>query len=166
MQTKEQWKKPKDWKVVTAVATASALGLSGLALAGPGDSPEPEAIDLMDRRSVDTVTGTSQVPTTVDQALSQVMDSVVSGDVSDASASVESVQSAQALGSPSPDSPLSAESPVTPSPDSPVSVDSPATPSPDSPEPAEESPDLPDSPDSPDESPDSPDSADSGSADS
>lgn len=166
MQTKEQWKKPKDWKVVTAVATASALGLSGLALAGPGDSPEAEAIDLVDRRSVDTVTGNSQVPTSVDQALSQVMDSVLSGEVSGDSASVESVQSAQAPGSPS-DSPVSVESPVTPSPDSPVSVDSPATPSPDSPV-SVESPATPspDSPESPDESPDSPDTADSGSADS
>lgn len=151
MQTKEQWKKPKDWKVVTAVATASALGLSGLALAGPGDSPETEAIDLVDRRAVDTVAGTSQVPTTVDQALSQVMDSVASGDVSGDSPTLESVQSAQTVASPPTDSP-SVESPVTPSADSP-SVESPATPAADSPA-------------SPDESPDSADSADSGSADS
>lgn len=151
MQTKEQWKKPKDWKVVTAVATASALGLSGLALAGPGDSPETEAIDLVDRRAVDTVAGTSQVPTTVDQALSQVMDSVASGDVSGDSPTLESVQSAQTVVSPPTDSP-SVESPVTPSADSP-SVESPATPAADSPA-------------SPDESPDSADSADSGSADS
>lgn len=151
MQTKEQWKKPKDWKVVTAVATASALGLSGLALAGPGDSPETEAIDLVDRRAVDTVAGTSQVPTTVDQALSQVMDSVASGDVSGDSPTLESVQSAQTVVSPPTDSP-SVESPVTPSADSP-SVESPATPAADSPA-------------TPDESPDSADSADSGSADS
>lgn len=152
MQTKEQWKKPKDWKVVTAVATVSALGLSGLALAGPGDTPEGQAITLVDRRSVDTVTGTSQVPTTVEQALSQVMDSVASGDVSGDSPSIESVQSAQTVASPLPDSPVSVESPVSPSADSPL-VESPETPSVDSPA-------------SPDESPDSPDSADSGSADS
>ncbi|HSJ82186.1 MAG TPA: hypothetical protein VLA91_00065 [Acidimicrobiia bacterium] len=57
MQTKEQGKSPRDWKVIAAVATASALGLSGLALADSDsrtDTPDP--INLEDRTPITEVT--------------------------------------------------------------------------------------------------------------
>ena len=66
MQTKEQGKTPKDWKVIAAVATASALGLSGLALADSGsrtDTPEP--IDLEDRTAITEVTVAKTTSTTL-----------------------------------------------------------------------------------------------------
>lgn len=66
MQTKEQGKSPKDWKVIAAVATASALGLSGLALADSGsrtDTPDP--IDLEDRIAITEVTVAKTTSTTL-----------------------------------------------------------------------------------------------------
>jgi hypothetical protein len=59
MQTREQI---KNWKVVASVATAAALGVSGLAIANPGDAAEtPPPIEIEDRRAnVDlTVTSTT-----------------------------------------------------------------------------------------------------------
>jgi hypothetical protein len=66
MQTKEQGKSPKDWKVIAAVATASALGLSGLALADSGsrtDTPDP--INLEDRTPITEVTVAKTTSTTL-----------------------------------------------------------------------------------------------------
>jgi len=66
MQTKEQGKSPKDWKVIAAVATASALGLSGLALADSGsrtDTPDP--INLEDRTPITEVTVAKATSTTL-----------------------------------------------------------------------------------------------------
>ena len=66
MQTKEQGKYPKDWKVIAAVATASALGLSGLALADSGsrtDTPDP--ITLEDRTPITEVTVAKTTSTTL-----------------------------------------------------------------------------------------------------
>jgi hypothetical protein len=50
MQTREMWKKSK-WKVVAGAATLSALGISGLALADPSNSPVPASIELSDQVS-------------------------------------------------------------------------------------------------------------------
>jgi len=64
MQTPDQGKRPKDWKVVAAIATASALGISGLALAGPGEGSDiPDPIHLKDQTTVTEVTPSS-FPTT------------------------------------------------------------------------------------------------------
>lgn len=81
MQTKEQWDRPTNWKVVAAVAAASALGLSGLAVATTGGSEQgPDPIDLQDRSDVSSTTigssSNSTVPTTVGQALDQVSGSL------------------------------------------------------------------------------------------
>jgi len=65
MQTRDQGKRPKDWKVVAAIATASALGISGLALAGPsGGRDTPDPINLRDQTNITEVTTPSTSPTT------------------------------------------------------------------------------------------------------
>lgn len=159
MQLKDQWKKGKDWKVVTAVAAVSALGISGFALAEPGGTSEPDSIELVDQQSVDSV-DTNSVPTTVQEALNRVMESVASGEQSTDSPldQVVSVQSAQSA-----PSAQSAQSPANSPADSPLQspADSPAASPVDSP--ADSPTDSPaGSPvDSPADSP-----ADSGSADS
>lgn len=137
MPTGKQWKRPKDWKVVTAVAAASALGISGLALAGSGDDrTEPEGIDLRERANLTDLTSTTthvSVPTTVADALQRVADSAPTGSA-DSPFDSPSVQSAQSVQSPSPQSP---PTPDSPSPQSPT-ADSPSVqsaPSPDSPSP-------------------------------
>jgi len=138
MQTKEQI---KNWKVVASVATVAALGVSGLAIASPGDrSGTPAPIDVQDQRSTDatflttTTLGFEVVPT-------------------------PSFSHLDSVNSPSPslDTPLSVDSPVSVAPrasvDSPASVDPPRpapapAPAPDSPSPDSPSPDSPDSPSS------------------
>lgn len=63
MQTRDQGKRPKDWKVVAAIATASALGISGLALAGPSEGRDtPDPINLRDRTNITEVTTPSSAP--------------------------------------------------------------------------------------------------------
>lgn len=171
MQTKDQWKRAKDWKVVGAVAAASALGLSGLALAGPDASGSGQgSIELEDQASFSTVPTT--VPTTVADAIDRVADSAdldspfvddtTTGDSSPSSpqtASVQSPQGEESVQSPqgqeSPDSPQSPASPQ-PEPESPDSPESPASPQPE--------PESPDSPQSGDD--ESADTGDDGSADS
>lgn len=50
MQTREQI---KNWKVVASVATVAALGVSGLAIASPGDPADtPPPIEIQDTRQV------------------------------------------------------------------------------------------------------------------
>jgi len=57
MESKDQGRRPKDWKVVAAIATASALGLTGLALADSNDNSDtPDPINLEDRTPVTEVT--------------------------------------------------------------------------------------------------------------
>ncbi len=99
MQTREQWNQGRNWKVVTAVGTLSALGISGLALAGPGSSAEPQAITLKDAQPVTTVTASvTSVPTTLQEANDQVADSVVTGQESPASPlSVQSTETSQTV---------------------------------------------------------------------
>ena len=66
MQTKEQGRRPRNWKVVAAIATASALGVSGLALAGPEDgSDDPDPIKLSDKTSITEVTVAKSTSTTL-----------------------------------------------------------------------------------------------------
>ncbi len=66
MQTEDQGRRPKDWKVVAAVATASALGLSGLALADSDDrSGTPEPIKLEDVTPITEVTVSKITSTTL-----------------------------------------------------------------------------------------------------
>lgn len=139
MQTKDQASKVKNWKVITSVAAASALGLSGLALAGPDRSRTPDRIDLQDTRSVTTIGTTVTVPTTVAEALSRVLDSVASDDRSidspfdersaQSTQSTESVPSVQSAQDDSPDTDTtqsvdSGNSPDDPTQDSPDSDDS------------------------------------------
>lgn len=53
MQLKNQAR--KNWKVVAAVTAASAIGVSGLAFADPGNgSNDPNPIDLKDRTEITT----------------------------------------------------------------------------------------------------------------
>lgn len=133
MQTRDQHgKRPKDWKVIAAVATASALGLSGLALAGPSDgSADPDPINLRDRTSITEVTTVSSVPTTLAGLFDASADSSLGSPFDDvASISVASV-SADSPDAPSPAvaSPASADSPdASPPPPPPASVDSPDSP--------------------------------------
>ena len=48
MQTRDMWKSSK-WKLVAGAATLSALGISGMALADPDNSPVPAPINLRDQ---------------------------------------------------------------------------------------------------------------------
>ena len=128
MQTKDQVGKIKNWKVITSVAAASALGISGLALAGPDRSGTPDRIDLRDTASVTTIGTTPTVPTTLADALNRVVDSVPTDDrTTDSPFDERSVQSPP---DDSPNSPPTPDSPDQPSPDSPATPDQP---SPDSP---------------------------------
>jgi hypothetical protein len=111
MQTRDQHsRRPKDWKVIAALTAASALGVSGLALAGsPGGSSNPDPIELRDRTAITSVT-TPSVPTTIAQLLEASADQ----------SSLDSPFDDADLVSPSPasvDSPASADSPA------PVNVD-------------------------------------------
>lgn len=129
MQTKDQVSKIKNWKVITSVATASALGVSGLALAGPDRSGTPERIDLRDTASVTTIGTAPTVPTTLAEALSRVVDSVPTDDyTTDSPFDERSVQSED-----SPNSPPTPDTPDQPSPDSPATPDQPSPDSPASP---------------------------------
>jgi len=77
MQTRDQHsRRPKDWKVIAALTAASALGVSGLALAGSSGGPSnPDPIDLRDRTAITNVTTPSSVPTTIAQLLEVSADS-------------------------------------------------------------------------------------------
>ena len=145
MQTREQM---KNWKVVASVATVAALGVSGLAIANPGDATStPPPIEIEDRRPNQDATFTSTT-----QSRFEIVPgpSVSPGDDD----SLDTPLASAGLDSPDPvDSP--ADSPA----DSPDPVDSPA----DSPDPVDSPADSPDPVDSPADSPaDSPDVADSG----
>lgn len=139
MQTRNQWKRPKNWKVVASVAAASALGLSGFALASDdGVAKTPDSISLDDTTKVTEVTNPTKVPTTVEDAVqlgadTASLDSPFDDDDFDSQASAASQASPVSPNSPvspaspvSQDSPVSAASPV--SQDSPVSAASPASP--------------------------------------
>jgi hypothetical protein len=53
----------KNWKVVAAVTAASAIGVSGLAFADPGNgSNDPNPIDLKDRTEITQVTTETSFP--------------------------------------------------------------------------------------------------------
>jgi hypothetical protein len=132
MQTRNQHsKRPRDWKVIAAAATVSALGVSGLALAGnSGEHGEPDPINLSDRTSITEVTTTSSIPTTLAQLLADSADSqsVESPFDDPATVSAASVSAASPASPASVASKASADSPApapAPAPaDSPASVDS------------------------------------------
>ena len=116
MQLKDQIK--KNWKVVTAVTAVSAIGITGLAMAQPGNNgANPDAINLNDRTEI------SQVNTTT----APTIPGVSFGDLDPTNDSpFDSLDTATAsVNTVSPTSPISAASPV--------SVDSPASASVDSP---------------------------------
>ncbi len=52
MQTKNQWKRPRDWKVVAGAGAVAALGITGLVLANPADGTVPDAISLEERATI------------------------------------------------------------------------------------------------------------------
>ncbi|HEX2153272.1 MAG TPA: hypothetical protein VHL52_04780 [Acidimicrobiia bacterium] len=166
MQTRDQANGSKTWKIVASVAAASALGLSGIALANDdGRSSAPEPITLDDTTKVTQVSTPTTVPTTVQEAVRMGADtasvaSPLDDEVED-QASVASQASPNTPASPaSPNTPASPASPNTPA--SPASPNTPASPA------SPVSQPTPDSPASPQESPaspvsqDSPASADSG----
>jgi hypothetical protein len=123
MQTRDQQtKRSKDWKVVAALTAVSALGVSGLALAGSSDGPSnPDPIDLRDRTAITSVTTPSSMPTTIAQLLEASADSQLSTD--SPFDDVDSVSTALV------DSPVSVDSPAQSAAEvSPASDDSPASP--------------------------------------
>ncbi|HLU52675.1 MAG TPA: hypothetical protein VK011_03680 [Acidimicrobiia bacterium] len=137
MQTKGQWKNSRNWKVVGAVAAASALGLTGIAVASEGGSAnEPEPIRLQDTTKVTEVTTVSTVPITVEDALNRVVQtaSVSSPLDDDRPAPQVSASSPVSPDQPSPASPASPASPDQPSPASPASPDQPSPASPATPD--------------------------------
>lgn len=76
MQLKSQDGKSRDWKVVTAITAASAIGLSGLALANPGDgSIPPDPINLQDRTEITQVVTGVTTPGAFSNLLSASVDS-------------------------------------------------------------------------------------------
>ncbi len=52
MQIKDQWKRPRDWKVVAGVGAVAALGITGLLLANPADGSLPRHISLEERARI------------------------------------------------------------------------------------------------------------------
>jgi hypothetical protein len=129
MQTRDQQsKRSKDWKVIAALTAASALGVSGLALAGSSDGPSnPDPIDLRDRTAITSVTTPSSMPTTIAQLLEASADSQLSTD--SPFDDVDSVSTALVDSPASVDSPVSVDSPEQSAAEvSPASDDSPASP--------------------------------------
>lgn len=137
MQIKEQLK-GREWKVVAVVTTAGALGFSGLALAGPSVSTTtPDPIDLRDRTSVTSTTGTGDTQFTfpsymfshsADTTWDSPFDSTPSLDTDSPSPSPSPTTNSP---SPSPDSPSPSPDSPSPSPDSvsdsSQSIDSPSS---------------------------------------
>jgi len=128
MQLKDQVKKSRDWKVVAALATVSALGISGLALADSGDPTTPNLIDLKDRTEITKVTSAPTLGSDfANLALSadSPNDSPFDDTRSVSSVSADTAQSPITLESQATaDSPAISDSPVTD--DSPATADSPA----------------------------------------
>jgi hypothetical protein len=142
MQTKDQGKAPKDWKVIAAVATASALGLSGLALADSDSGTEsPDPINLVDRTPITEVTVAKNTSTTLadlgvrvvsaDSVSSPFDEPAPTTTLADSVASVASVASADSVASvasvasPEPAPSVVADSPDVASADSGASAASP-----------------------------------------
>ncbi len=151
MQIKNQWKQPRNWKVIAGAGSLAAVGIAGLTLAGPiAADADDDAIELEERARLTQTTVRAPLPA------DGIIDRADLSDDRDSPFDDTPRPGAAADDSPSPDSP-SADSPDSPPPAAPVpdGPDSPDSPSPDSP----------DSPDSP-ASPDSGDSGDSGSWDS
>lgn len=126
MQTKGQWKNSRNWKVVGAVAAASALGLTGIAVASEGGSAnEPEPIRLQDTTKVTEVTTVSTVPITVEDALNRVVQTASVSSPLDDDRPAPQVSASSPV-SPDQPSPASPASPDQPSPASPATPDEPS----------------------------------------
>ncbi|HEX7098383.1 MAG TPA: hypothetical protein VF377_04020 [Acidimicrobiia bacterium] len=126
MQTKRQWKNSRNWKVVGAVAAASALGLTGIAVANEGGSAnEPEPIRLQDTTKVTEVTTVSTVPTTVEEALDRVVQTASVSSPLDDDRPAPQVSASSPV-SPDQPSPASPATPDQPSPASPATPDEPS----------------------------------------
>ena len=126
MQTQGQWKHSRNWKGVGAVAAASALGLTGIAVASEGGSAnEPEPIRLQDTTKVTEVTTVSTVPITVEDALNRVVQTASVSSPLDDDRPAPQVSASSPV-SPDQPSPASPASPDQPSPASPASPDHPS----------------------------------------
>ncbi len=151
MQIKDQWKQPRNWKVIAGAGTLAAVGITGLALAGPiAADADDDVIELEERAQITQTTVRAPLPADgiIDRAdLSDDRDSPFD----DAPRRGAGADDSPASDSPSPDSPDS-PAPAAPPPDAPDSPD----PSP------QDSPDNPASPDAPEPG----DSGDTGSWDS
>jgi len=119
MQTKDQDKTPKDWKVIAAVATASALGLSGLALADSDSGTQtPDPINLVDRTPITEVTVAKTTSTTLaDLGVRVVSADSVSSPFDEPAPTTTITESAASVASPEPAPSVVADSPDVASPD-------------------------------------------------
>jgi hypothetical protein len=139
MQTRDQGERRRDWKVIATIATVSALGISGLALADSSDrSDTPGSIDLEDRITITEVTTPKSTATTLadlgldvatlDSASSPFDDSGTQTTVADSVASAASATTAVSAASPaSAASPEAASAPSADSPDPAPADDSPVS---------------------------------------
>lgn len=132
MKVEDEGKGRRDWKVIAAVATASALGLSGLALADSNDgSAVPDPIDLEDRTPITEVTVAKSTSTTLaDLGITvSTLDSASSpfDDPAPVTSVAGSAASAASPEAPAPAVEASADSPApAPAPAAEASADSPA----------------------------------------
>jgi hypothetical protein len=62
MQIKNQWKRPRDWKVVTGAGAVAALGITGLVLASPADGLPPGSISLEEKAQIAEATVPRPLP--------------------------------------------------------------------------------------------------------
>ena len=99
MQLKNQKGQQRNWKVVAAVTAASAIGLSGLALANPGDgASKPDSIQLRDRTEIAKLTSNVTAPGTFQILMSAT-------DTGNDSPFGDVLETGSPSDSPSPDSP-------------------------------------------------------------
>lgn len=134
MQTRNQWKRPRDWKVVAGVAAAATLGITGLALASPDDGSVPDAITLEDQASVvdvsipDSLPPVSVVDLTDDTDLDSPFDDSPIQDSPDDSPPGPTTTLADDSPSPDDSPPAPSTTAATVADDSPSPDDSPAAP--------------------------------------
>ncbi len=125
MQIKNQWKRPRDWKVVAGVGAVAALGITGLVIANPADGSVPTSISLEERARI-AETGIGQPIPPIDDVvdLSQFGDDLNSpfDDASPAIAATGDDDSTNVA--------TTADAPAPPPPPADSPDDSPATPAP------------------------------------
>jgi hypothetical protein len=62
VQLRDQWKRPRDWKVIAGASALAALGVTGLVLVNPVDGSVPEPISLEERARVDEASIPASLP--------------------------------------------------------------------------------------------------------